>query len=399
MKETSERHVVFVQFGDFAEAVDRFAAGGAENYFAQKYTVEYVEELARTVGKVTVVTFSVEYPLRVLPSGVSAAGICLYEDGNPPRHEALIRLLAQLNPTDIIFFGPLRRQIQWALKRGIRTLPLFADSFRASGLKNWVRGFLISSCLNDRRIPLVANHSLAAAEDLVRIGVRSDKVVAYDWPAVVSPDSYRPRTAPTSKRFKVIYVGMMMESKGVGDLIRAVASVEEADLTLVGAGEESTALAGLAESLGAGSRVTFLGKVPHSRVLELLVASDAAVVPSRHEYPEGIPMTIYEALCTGAPLIASDHPMFSRRLTDGENCLIFREKDDGGLARQLRRLISDPALYEALSKAALKSASTYLGSLKWHEVVGAWLAGGKEISRILGLHSLKAGQASAAARI
>lgn len=39
------RRIVFVQFGDYAEAVQRFAAGGKENYYAQKYTVDYMAGL------------------------------------------------------------------------------------------------------------------------------------------------------------------------------------------------------------------------------------------------------------------------------------------------------------------------------------------------------------------
>jgi len=42
-------------------------------------------------------------------------------------------------------------------------------------------------------------------------------------------------------------------------------------------------------------------------------SADAIVIPSRHEYPEGLPLTIYEALAARTPIVASDHQCFSAR--------------------------------------------------------------------------------------
>ena len=43
-------------------------------------------------------------------------------------------------------------------------------------------------------------------------------------------------------------------------------------------------------------------------------AHDIVIVPSRHDYPEGLPMTIYEALAMRTPLVVSDHPMIKAGL-------------------------------------------------------------------------------------
>ena len=81
MNPPSPRRIVFVQFGDYAEAVQRFAAGGKENYYAQKYTVDYVAGLAARFSAVTVVTFSRDHPFEKLPNGVGAQGVLLYIPG------------------------------------------------------------------------------------------------------------------------------------------------------------------------------------------------------------------------------------------------------------------------------------------------------------------------------
>ena len=56
-------------------------------------------------------------------------------------------------------------------------------------------------------------------------------------------------------------------------------------------------------------------------------AHDAVVVPSQHAYPEGLPMTIYDAYCSRSPLIASDHPMFRSKVIDDETAVVFGAGD------------------------------------------------------------------------
>ena len=41
-----KKRLAFGQAGDYAEAFDRFAAGGRETYYAQRYTVDFVGRLA-----------------------------------------------------------------------------------------------------------------------------------------------------------------------------------------------------------------------------------------------------------------------------------------------------------------------------------------------------------------
>jgi hypothetical protein len=54
--EVRPNRLTIVQFGDYLEAFERFRDGGAENYYAQRYTVDYVANLARqeNIEQVTV---------------------------------------------------------------------------------------------------------------------------------------------------------------------------------------------------------------------------------------------------------------------------------------------------------------------------------------------------------
>src|SRR5215469_11577939 len=66
-----------VQFGDYGEAYWRFANGGEENYYAQRYSVDFVASLAgrSDVDDVTVVCLAANAPATQLPNGVRTLGV------------------------------------------------------------------------------------------------------------------------------------------------------------------------------------------------------------------------------------------------------------------------------------------------------------------------------------
>lgn len=387
--------LVLVQFGNYAEAVHRFAAGGKETFYGQRYSVDVVAKLAAQVDDLTVVHLSKDDPEERLPSGVRSLGLSLYPANGRPRHLALLRTLQRLRPDHLVLFTPQPAVLLWALATRVRVLPVFADSFRAPGLKSKVTAALLARLLNNERVEWVSNHNLAASLDLVRIGVKRDKVLPFDWPAFMTPAERPPKTLrPTSDRH-VIYVGQVNEEKGVGDLIRAFKRLNtEGDtawsLTIVGLHDGS--FTPLVNELGLGARVTFAGRIPHEQIVPRMSEHDAVVVASRHDCAEGLPMTIYEALCSRAPVVVSDHPMFRFKIQHESNGLVFRAGDPTSLADSLRRLCGDPDLYARLSVAGEQAGADFFCPLKFGDLLNRWLTGTDETRRDLATYSLASGR-------
>lgn len=381
----AEKRITFVQFGDYAEASERFAAGGKANYYAQEYTVDFLSELARRpgIGAVTVVCFAADRP-KAMHGGVATLGVRLYPQDGRPQIAALLRAVAETRPTHLVVAAPIADVIRWGIAQGLPTLPLFADSFRAKGFRSRVRNFLLARLLNRPELDFVANHNLAASLDLERIGVRAGKILPFDWPEMAAKAA--PKDAPAGGAFRMLYVGQVTEAKGVGDALRALALLRDrgvpAELTLIGAGE-TEAFTALAQDLGVGAQVVMRGKIDHDAVLAEMRAHDVVLVPSRHAYPEGLPMTLYEALCMRTPLVVSDHPMFALRIRDGKEALVHREADPVSLAARLEELFRDPALYRQLSRNAVQAVEDYLCPLKWDRLISDFLdpVARKELSR------------------
>jgi glycosyltransferase involved in cell wall biosynthesis len=358
--------------------------------------VNAVAEVAKRIDSLTVLHFSRDDAEQKLPSGVTSLGLELYPPGRRGRHLKLLRALQRLRADHLILGAPLPLVIGWALARGIRTLPLFADSFLAEGTKARIKFGLLRTLLNNRRIDWVSNHNLAASLDLVRIGIDPRKVLPFDWPVLISPADRPAKELGTRAEFRLIYVGQVTEPKGVGDLIEAIALLRakpggrQWSATIVG-GHDGT-LARKVEALGLSSAITFLGPVSHDRVVPLMNEHDAVVVPSRHEYPEGLPMTLYEGLCSRTPIVCSDHPMFRMKLRDGQGAMVFRASSPTDLADKVRALSADPQLYAKLSQGADVAAAAFSCPLKYHELIGRWLSNTFEDRAFLGSFSVATGR-------
>lgn len=371
--------LTIVQYGDYAEAVTRFQAGEDETYYAQRYTVDFLADLASSAEteQVTVISFAADAPDQIAAPGIRTIGVDLYPRDGRARFDALLDAIAGSHPTHLVVASPICHAIRWGLRQKLPVLPLFADSFHASGLRGYIRNRRLARLLNNPAIDVVANHNLAASLDLARIGVNRSKIVPFDWPELISMQDYSPKSAPPANRpFRMLYAGQLTQAKGVGDAIRALAILRrrrrDVTLTLVGNGE-AAAFETLAAKEGVAEHVTLAGRLPHGRVLDEMRAHDVVVVPSHHAYPEGLPMTLYEALCVRVPLIVSDHPMFTLRIRDGREALVHPERNAGALADRVERLVSDSRLYEEFSIRAETSVKNYLCPMKWDRLIKDFL--------------------------
>lgn len=381
MAAAQRKRVLFVQAGHYAEAYKRLLDGGDETFFAQKYTVDFVGTLAQRddVEEIIQLCNTQDVPEETLDNGVRQLGMNQWPAGSPGRTDELTALALNLKPTHMITNSPTTALIRAARKAAIDVYPLLADSFRAAGLNTKLRYWWLAHNLRHRDIRWVTNRNLKASQDLESIGIQSNKIVPFDWPAVITPADFVIKTnAVDAAAPNLLYVGQVLVVKGVGDLVDAVAKLTSAGrqcrLTVIGDGDIDTFKEQAVHS-GVSDNVVFAGKLAHTEVLAAMHASDVVLVPSRHEYPEGLPNVIYEALCTHTPLVVSDHPMFGARLKNGRDCLVFPAGNIGALVAAITRLLDEPALYDAISGNTEEACANYLVGAPWGELIEHWLGG------------------------
>jgi glycosyltransferase involved in cell wall biosynthesis len=88
----------------------------------------------------------------------------------------------------------------------------------------------------------------------------------------------------------------------------------------------------------------------------VLSALDLVVFPSLWE---GTPLTSFEALASGKPIVASDADGLLDILTDRHDALIVPKRDAAALTRAVDELIDQPAVARRLAEQARQTGARY----------------------------------------
>jgi glycosyltransferase involved in cell wall biosynthesis len=387
--------LLIVQYaGDYRETVQRLDRGEGETYYAQKYSVDAVADLSKTIEEAAVLCcFTQERYDEVLSNGVRAIGAGFKTKINIT---TLIELIEKQKPTHLIVRTPIQEVVGWAIQKKVSTIAILADSFPTQGLKNNLKNYWLAKALNNKQIDWVFNHGINSSISLQQIGVNSDKIIPWDWPPLVTPDSFSAKTLQKKEKgWDLVYVGYISESKGIGDVLEALKELRNKNifinLKVAGKGEVDKFIH-ISKQLNIENCVEFLGLVPNQAIVHLMREADLVIIPSRHDYPEGFPMTIYEALCSRTPIIASDHPMFQNKLKNGTNALIFPAAKAVDLAACIEKLLSSPELYEQLSLASYDAWKQLQIPVKWADMIKRWLDNSPENQQWLFEHRLSSGR-------
>jgi glycosyltransferase involved in cell wall biosynthesis len=161
-----------------------------------------------------------------------------------------------------------------------------------------------------------------------------------------------------SHEFAIGTVTRLHESKGNSYLIEAAARVigerPAARFFLVGEGPLLPDLQAQAARLGLGERFVFTGF--QRDVARTLSAFDLSVFPSLWE---GTPITAFEALAMGKPIVATDADGLLDILTDSHDAVIVPRRDAEALARKIVWAIDRPDERARLGAAARVTGRQY----------------------------------------
>jgi glycosyltransferase involved in cell wall biosynthesis len=186
----------------------------------------------------------------------------------------------------------------------------------------------------------------------------------------------RTHDAEARRRPVIVTVGRLVREKGHAVLLRAFARLRprcDAELWIVGDGLLRDQLAGLAEELGIGEHVRFLGTV--CPTVDVLNRADVFAFPSLVE-PQGL--AILEAFAAGVPVVASRTGGIVEMLEDGRDGLLVAPGDPEALALALAKLLDDPLLRDDLASGGrrrLAEFDIHLAACRYQELWTSLAAG------------------------
>jgi glycosyltransferase involved in cell wall biosynthesis len=150
------------------------------------------------------------------------------------------------------------------------------------------------------------------------------------------------------------YVGQLIATKGIGELVRQMAQWQPSQCELVVAGKGSAKYEALLREW-APHNVRFLGFVDPDEVYRSI---DALVVPSLWEEPLG--MIVPEAYMHGVPVIVARRGGLPEMVDEGRTGLVYDPLQPGGLRAAVNAIAQDAALRQEMRKLALAKASRFL---------------------------------------
>jgi glycosyltransferase involved in cell wall biosynthesis len=218
---------------------------------------------------------------------------------------------------------------------------------------------------------VVTVNSTATMRIVRALGKVGDKAVRIpigaSRPPIVAPD------AALSLRTKhrigngplVIFVGRLVEEKGVGDLLHAVAllspSRPDVSALILGDGQQRAEFEAMAAQLGIAGRVTFVGWVDPVEVPSYLAAADVFVGPSKSSpegWLEGQGLTFVEAMLAGTPVVGTDCGGIVDLVKHEDTGLVVHQNDPAGIAPAIVRAVDDAELRGRIIANARALAAT-----------------------------------------
>lgn len=196
-----------------------------------------------------------------------------------------------------------------------------------------------------RRISVV---SRAMRDEVLTLGIDPDKVavipMGVDLSERFTPDPRIPR-----EQNQLLFVGRLVEKKGVGFLLRAIPRIllayPDTRLIIVGGGPLETELRALAESLSISDHVDFKGMVSQADLPAFYRRATLFVAPflvADGGDQEGFGLVLVEAMGCGCPVICGDVPAVRDIVLDDNTGVVVNPRNPVELADAIVELLADP---------------------------------------------------------
>ena len=180
-------------------------------------------------------------------------------------------------------------------------------------------------------------------------------------PMVFGLESFSRPTSQSRETKRILFVGRLMEVKGVDILIKAFSKFSEHDslsdyvLDIVGDGPELDSLQQLSHQEQIQEKVVFHGSKQRSKIAGFYENADLFILPSKTTTlgeKEGLGLVVLEAMMSGVPVIGTDCGGIKETIKHGETGIIVPENDVDALHMAMVDLIQDVGKREQFSHHA-----------------------------------------------
>ena len=287
---------------------------------------------------------------------------------------AIFRLLKR-NPFDLI-------HAHWIIPQGLTAIlgkrlacsscPIVCTSHGGDllGLNGWIISTIKRLVIRKvNRLTVVSSPMVAQATKLgAKLGQVTIIPMGVDLVERFIPKNDRPRGSNS-----LLYVGRLVEKKGVEYLLRAMPAVlrefPDVQLTLIGDGPQRGDLKMLTKGLGIEHAVIFKGSIVNEELPSAYQTATLLIMPSiitSQGDQEGLGLVLIEALGCHCPVVASAIPAIKDIVIDGVTGLLCQPENETDIAQKIGDLLKNPTKGAAMAYAGKKHVMEYFD---WQGVV------------------------------
>ncbi len=162
----------------------------------------------------------------------------------------------------------------------------------------------------------------------------------------------------------LLFVANLMPLKRVDLAIKAMTLINDKNvrLVVVGGGNYLKKYKKMANDLGAGEKIFFMGSCPNDvQVSDYYNIADCLIMSSDYE---SFALVIVEAMACCLPVIGTDIPGIRNRIRDGVDGFLFKQGSAESLAERINQILAMPA--DKLKEMGEHGRSRVIEKYSWH---------------------------------
>jgi len=247
-------------------------------------------------------------------------------------------------------------------------LLLIQAKIRRSRFKRGTAGSILG---NARVLVAISRWTADLAREV--LGMLDLQVPVETVPLGTTPSQFRPGVDPSAVRTKygmhggpwLLTVARLQWHKGIDTVMKALPVIRarhpNARYAVAGTGELLPQFERLAQELGVGETVRFLGAVPEAELPALYNSADLYVGASRRVelLAEGFGISLVEASASGVAVVGGRSGGVPDAVRDGETGILVDPDDPAAVAAGITELLGNPERRKQLGAAGRKAVESY----------------------------------------
>ncbi|MBI4116564.1 glycosyltransferase family 4 protein [Candidatus Pacearchaeota archaeon] len=170
----------------------------------------------------------------------------------------------------------------------------------------------------------------------------------------------------------VLFFGRLNPTKGPEKLAQVAVNISKKrkDVAFVWVGPDEGMAEEVKKIILPHKNMKYLGPLRgKDKIAEMYQSANVYVLPS---YREGLPLTLFEAMASGLPIVASPVNGIPYEMSDGENGFFSEYGDLENLERNILKIIDDKKLAKKISKNNIKKSKNYDWDLIYKRYMGEY---------------------------